>query len=211
MSAIYVQRGDQQLGPFTTEELEGKVAAGELSPEDLFWSEGMEDWQPLTTVITIETGPGDGDEETADDSSVPLTPKEVGILHKIADTTVTTHALHLECGAVLPLEDITKVSIQTEAVRRGKPLMGCIILGVLIVSLALAEIPRLNATHWVLWGLLLAGLVIWWFRLLLRVLQVGASMVVIDLKDGDERIIPATPETARQLRDAIRLSLPTDG
>lgn len=204
MSVIHVQRGDQKLGPFTTEELEEKVAAGELSPEDLFWSEGMEEWQPLATVITIEATQDEGAEE----SISHLASEESGILHEIAGTTVTTHAVHLECGAVLPLTEITKVEVQTEKVRRAKPIVGCVVLGVVIVGLALAEIPRTTTTHWILWGSVLAVLFIWWIRLLMNGLRVGASMVVIDLKDGDERIIRASPGLARELREAINLSRP---
>lgn len=212
MSAIYVLRGDQQIGPFTPEELEVKVAAGELSPEDLFWSEGMEDWQPLATVILIEEDPdGTGEEEPAEeDSSLLPAAEEADILHQIANTTITTHAVHLESGAVLPLEEITKVVVQTETVRRGRSIAGCVLIGALIVTIVLAvvEFPLVKPTHWILWGLVIVGLVFWWIRLLLRVLRVGSSMVVIDLIDGDERIIPAPPDTARQLRDAIISTLP---
>jgi len=215
MSAIYLLRGDQQVGPFTAEELEGKLAAGELSPEDLFWSEGMEDWQALAAVISVEADPeGGGEEEPAEeDSSLPPAAEEeeeFDILHQIAGTTITTRSIHLECGAVLSLEEITKVAVQTETIRRGKPIAGCVLIGVLVVSIALVlvEFPSFKPTHWILWALVLVGLIFWWIRLLLRVLQVGASMVVIGLKDGDERIVPTTLDTARQLRDAITTSLP---
>ncbi len=46
MSALYIQKEGRQWGPFTTEELEGQVAAGSFSREDLYWTEGMEEWLP---------------------------------------------------------------------------------------------------------------------------------------------------------------------
>ena len=60
MSTIYVLQDGQKTGPFTTEELEGKVEAGALSREDLFWIEGMEEWQPLASVMEIEAITGHG-------------------------------------------------------------------------------------------------------------------------------------------------------
>jgi hypothetical protein len=211
MSEIYVQRGDQKVGPFTTEELEGKVAGGELSPEDLFWSEGMEEWQPLSTVITIETQDDVGEISDPEDDGgdvEALAQEGTAILHEIADTTITTHALHLPCGEVIAFENIVKAGVQTETIRRFKPVALCIVVGVAIVCLALAEIPRTNLTHWVFWGVVLIGLLLWWVRLFLDTLRVGSSMVVIDLKDGDERIIRANPETVVELHEAIALSLP---
>ncbi len=54
MSTLYVLKEGEKRGPFTTEELEGKVAAGEFCPEDKFWTEGMEEWRPLSDIIQIE-------------------------------------------------------------------------------------------------------------------------------------------------------------
>lgn len=191
MSTIYVLKEGQKAGPFTTEELEGHVESGVFSREDLFWTEGMEEWQPLASVLEIATAPPD---ET-------LEPQD--ILYETEGAVLTASALHLAGAEAVPLAGITKVGVQTEKVKRAKPVAGCIVLGVVIVVLALLELPRSTTTHWVLWGGLLLVLVLWWFRLLLRALQVPATLVVIDLQDGDERLIRSKPRAAEELCQAI--------
>lgn len=44
---IYVARGGQQSGPFPLDEVRRQFAAGELSAEDLGWTEGQTEWVPL--------------------------------------------------------------------------------------------------------------------------------------------------------------------
>lgn len=46
---IYITRGGQQLGPFETEAVKGKLRDGSLSPADLGWHEGAAGWAPLST------------------------------------------------------------------------------------------------------------------------------------------------------------------
>lgn len=195
MSTIYVLKEGRETGPFTTEELEGKVEAGELSREDMFWTEGMEEWQPLSTVLEAVPDSGETPEEIAD------------VLYDAAGAAVVTpHAVHLSCGEEIPLAGISKVAVQSEQVKRFKPVAGCIVLGVVIVCLALLEIPRTTATHWVLWAGVLLALLLWWVRMLLLALRTPATMVVIDLHDGDERIVRARAKVAQELCGAIDLA-----
>ncbi|HQE28034.1 MAG TPA: AIM24 family protein, partial [Phycisphaerae bacterium] len=46
----YYAKGNQQLGPVTTQELQAMAADGRLSPEDLVWKEGLADWTPAGRV-----------------------------------------------------------------------------------------------------------------------------------------------------------------
>ncbi len=46
---IYITRAGQQLGPFETEAVKGKLRDGSLSPADLAWHEGAASWAPLST------------------------------------------------------------------------------------------------------------------------------------------------------------------
>lgn len=197
MSTIYVLKEGLKAGPFTTEEIEGYVEAGAFSKEDLFWTEGMEDWQPLATVL--ETTPAADESAGAGEEPGELE----GILYQTEGAVVTAHALHLTGTDAIPLVGIAKVAVQSEKVKRAKPVAGCIILGVVIVVLALLELPRTTTTHWVLWGGLLLVLLVWWVRLLLMALQVPATLVVIDLRDGDERLVRSKPRAAEELCQAI--------
>ena len=195
MSTIYVLKEGRKTGPFTTEELEGNVEAGILSRDDLFWTEGMEDWQPLSTVIEL----------VVPEESEPAEPLEV--LHEGGGARVTAGAVHLTSGEEIPLAEITKVVVQHETIKRFKPVAGCIVLGVAIICLALVEIPRTTTNHWIIWGAVLLALSLWWLRLLLLALRIPAALVVIDLRSGDERIVRTKTAAAEDLCGAINLAL----
>ncbi len=129
------------------------------------------------------------------------------VLHVGAGSVVTTHAVHLPCGEEIPLAGISKAAVQHEEVRRFKPVSGCIILMVAIICLALLEIPRTTATHWATWGAVLIVLSLWWLRLLLVALRVPASLVIIALVDGNERIVHTKAAAAEELCGAINGAL----
>ena len=57
----YYARGGEQRGPVSADEVKSKLASGELSPQDLVWSEGMGNWQPAASVHQFAgAGPGVG-------------------------------------------------------------------------------------------------------------------------------------------------------
>ncbi len=198
MSTIYVQKDGQKLGPFTTEELEGKVGEGVFSPQDLYWTEGMDDWQPLAGVIAENETQEQEQQETAVEPAV----EEGELLFDSPDARLTSEALYLG-GEEIPILSIEKASAQTETVRRAKPITGTILLGVVVVCVALIEIPRSTVTHWVIWGAILLGLFLWWLRLFVNAVRPASTVLIVDLRDGDERILPMDPAPANELAGAI--------
>jgi hypothetical protein len=54
---IHVARNGQQLGQYSVEEVNGKLADGTFSPTDLAWHEGAAGWAPLTSITGV-TLPG---------------------------------------------------------------------------------------------------------------------------------------------------------
>lgn len=50
---IYVARGGQQSGPFPLDEVRRQLAAGELSLEDLGWTEGQSEWVQLRSFPAL--------------------------------------------------------------------------------------------------------------------------------------------------------------
>jgi predicted Zn finger-like uncharacterized protein len=46
----YIVRGGQQDGPYTVEDIEGFIAAGEVTSETYTWREGFGDWVPLASA-----------------------------------------------------------------------------------------------------------------------------------------------------------------
>jgi hypothetical protein len=56
---IYVHRNNQQLGPFTEEQLKAQLADGTLSLQDHAWWQGQTNWVPLSqTPFAATPSPG---------------------------------------------------------------------------------------------------------------------------------------------------------
>lgn len=49
----YYSKNGAQLGPIGPAEMQSKLAAGEISPTDLVWKEGMADWLPAGQVVEL--------------------------------------------------------------------------------------------------------------------------------------------------------------
>ena len=47
---IHVARDGQRLGPYSTEEVRARLAAGELRHADMAWHDGLPSWQPLSSL-----------------------------------------------------------------------------------------------------------------------------------------------------------------
>ncbi|MFO1484763.1 MAG: alpha/beta fold hydrolase [Verrucomicrobiaceae bacterium] len=50
-STYHIFLHGQQAGPFTMEQLQQMLAAGEITPDDMVWKPGLPDWQPLQQFL----------------------------------------------------------------------------------------------------------------------------------------------------------------
>jgi ribosomal protein S19 len=50
---IFLFRDEQQVGPFTLDEIGGAVGSGDVSPDELAWREGLQEWSPLRQVVDL--------------------------------------------------------------------------------------------------------------------------------------------------------------
>lgn len=192
MSTLYVLKEGHKWGPFTTEELGERVEKGVFALDDLLWVEGMEDWQPISTMI-----------ERVPEPVIEEVPPET--LYEAGDILITTRGVELE-DYTIPVEDILQASAQKEAVHRVWPVIWSVVLGVAIVCLAVV-LPRQTFTHWTVWGGVTVGLFIVWLRMMYAALRTARCHVTIDLKGGDERILRATPASARPIAEAVNLAV----
>jgi hypothetical protein len=53
MAMIFVNRDRQSLGQFTEQEVSNGLESGRFLPDDLGWQEGMESWQPLSSLANL--------------------------------------------------------------------------------------------------------------------------------------------------------------
>ena len=54
----HVARNGQQLGTLSTTDISLKLSTGELSPQDLAWTEGMANWQPISSISGLSSSGG---------------------------------------------------------------------------------------------------------------------------------------------------------
>ena len=51
----YYSKNGTQLGPISTEEIQAKLASGEIASGDLVWKDGMADWLPAGQIAEFRT------------------------------------------------------------------------------------------------------------------------------------------------------------
>ncbi|EDY17101.1 hypothetical protein CfE428DRAFT_5446 [Chthoniobacter flavus Ellin428] len=54
---IYIARDGNRLGPFPLEEVRRQLASGQLTPNDLAWVQGAQDWVPLASFPPLQSTP----------------------------------------------------------------------------------------------------------------------------------------------------------
>jgi len=75
---ITIHKNAQQLGPFTVSQVAEMLKSGQLALEDLAWTEGMEEWKPLSSFenlppLSAQTAPSTPLHPVYKDRSVGLT------------------------------------------------------------------------------------------------------------------------------------------
>jgi len=64
----YYSKNGTQLGPIATEEIQTKLASGEIAAGDLVWKDGMADWLPAGQIAELRTA-----------GSVPASPSQPSV------------------------------------------------------------------------------------------------------------------------------------
>lgn len=83
----HVARNGQQLGTLSTTDISLKLSTGELSPQDLAWTEGMANWQPISSISGLSSGGG-----SPSYSSAPTNPYSSGSANPYASGPVNPYA-----------------------------------------------------------------------------------------------------------------------
>ena len=50
---LYLHQNGEQVGPYTEEQIISMVSSGELSRDDIIWHEGLAEWQPIQSVVSL--------------------------------------------------------------------------------------------------------------------------------------------------------------
>ncbi|MEA3188523.1 MAG: hypothetical protein QOD99_2353, partial [Chthoniobacter sp.] len=98
----YLYRDGQQQGPFSKEDISGMLESGEITYDDLFWCEGMDDWQRLEarylTATELNPSPQRSLLSIREEPQVSPSHLEptIGFILAAAAPCLTWLALHLE-------------------------------------------------------------------------------------------------------------------
>ena len=57
-SSWSIGRGGQQLGPYSTADVQRMAASGQIAPGDVLWKEGMAQWLPIGSIPEFAARPG---------------------------------------------------------------------------------------------------------------------------------------------------------
>jgi hypothetical protein len=68
---IYIKRGEEQFGPFTTEQVEESLQNGSLIESDIAWHAALPDWVPVNEILASPKSAVQPAPETAPDISAP--------------------------------------------------------------------------------------------------------------------------------------------
>jgi len=87
----FVKKGNETLGPFSLAELQEKVDAGVIAPQDMAQSEGMSDWAEVSRVL----------------GNIPI-PVATAPPHAVVETTTVPLPFNLHWVVLLILEAVTR-------------------------------------------------------------------------------------------------------
>ncbi len=134
---IYVGKSGQQLGPFSLEEINRKLADGTFAGTDLAWYEGAVGWAPLSTVAGVVIPPA------------------------AAATPAPTPAPILAPAPVAPAPAPVRPNTSIVQPARGRTKVLSVVSWVLMgITLVLSFIPFLGCGAWVLvWPVALAAII----------------------------------------------------
>ncbi|MEX1118452.1 MAG: hypothetical protein WEB60_06615, partial [Terrimicrobiaceae bacterium] len=156
--------------------------------DQLAWSEGMEEWAPLSVFLSEEVSV-----EGIEGATVIL--EGPGYL--------LSPSLFQVGAEVFPMMALLRAEVEVEHTKRGKFIIGSIITGVLtLLTLAMPLRPE-TTNHWILWSISLVVLLFFFIRSLLGAFKETPAFVAVHLTNGDDRILPMSPRQAKAAAAAI--------
>ena len=98
---IYIKRGEEQFGPFTTEQVEESLQNGSLIESDIAWHAALPDWVPVNEILASPKSAVQPAPETAPDISAPR-PKSGGNKKTVIAVAAVVIVLGAAAAIVLP-------------------------------------------------------------------------------------------------------------
>ena len=134
---IYVGKSGQQLGPFSLEEINRKLADGTFAGTDLAWYEGAAGWAPLSSVAGVVIPP-----------AAAATPAPTPAPSPAPDGRLLRHAVRPNRPSFNP------------STREGRKILSVVSWVLMGITLVVSFIPFLGCGAWVLvWPVAVAAIV----------------------------------------------------
>lgn len=155
---IYVGKGGQQLGPFSLEEINRKLADGSFAASDLAWYEGAAGWAPLSGVAGVVIPP-----------AAAVTP---------VPTPVPSPAPAPVTPAPAPIRPNASI-VQPAQPERSTKILAVISWVLMGITLVISFIPFLGCGAWVLvWPVAIAAIVMGIIVLVRGAVAKGALIIL---------------------------------
>jgi hypothetical protein len=154
---IYVGKNGQQLGPFTLDEVNRKVADGTFTGSDLAWYEGAAGWAPLSSVPGVNIRPA------------PVAPT----------VTPAPAAIPVQSAAIPAPAPIRPNSSIVKPPGGGTGILALISWALLGISLVVSFIPLIGCFGWVLAIVVAVAVIIMGIVMLTRGRGLHGSLLIL--------------------------------
>jgi ribosomal protein S19 len=113
---IYIYQNEEQVGPFSEEEMKAKVASGEIQPDEQAWTEEKGEWAALNSIIEIEET-GESSSEVEAEAAHPYP----HLLSEDQDPKLVIKMVERAAGLLTRDETIELIAIQKHPVINISP------------------------------------------------------------------------------------------
>lgn len=124
---IFVAQGSDQLGPFTKDEIRAKLDAGELTPNDHYFHEGMNEWTPLAKL---------------DPPALPTIPPEIAV--SLPPATPAAKAAPEEVGVPKKLQKDLDEFVEDLDHSLGSNMVSIVLYGGIVKNKAVKDTDPIN-------------------------------------------------------------------
>lgn len=141
---IFVHKHGKQLGPYSVESLQGAVSDGAFSLEDLCWHSGLDQWQPISSVLAAPThSSGSSTNEKGKTEPLSIWSLVLGIL-SWACLSILAGIPAIICGHISLRRIKTNPLLQGKGMAITGLVLGYVQILVLIVILPALAIPAIS-------------------------------------------------------------------
>lgn len=198
---ITISRNDETYGPYTPEQIQTMLAAGEVHLNDHAWREGEADWKPLVSLLSVAATPPPLPPPQPLAAAPQATAETVYLKEGVVMVTQTRVVIGAQ---IFPVRNIASVAHGMDKPRRFWPLLGFIFFGLFTIG-ALGQIsvqgPNAGTVFWLIFS---AGVFIF---SMVKLFKPARHVVVISTSGAEQRPFAGTAAQVDRIVNAINAAI----